>query len=130
MVHRPVHGFIVYKSRDLSSLPNLAIFQMVMELPHRAKTKSRTAICITRWMKNNDPIVEVNHRTFIFKKKGISLIDITFIVVAGSPEKRALSFNRNSFIYGSINLSTQIASSSPTTYSLVSPTAMPLLLLF
>lgn len=51
----------------------------------------------------------------------------TFIVVEGSPEKRALIFKRNSFTKGSINSSIHSASSFPTTYSLDSPISMALL---
>ena len=43
-----------------------------------------------------------------------SLFLPTFMVVAGSPEKRDLRFRSTSLMYGSTSLSSQMASSSPT----------------
>lgn len=56
----------------------------------------------------------------------------TFIVVEGSPEKRHLSFRRNSFKYGRTIFISQIASSSPNTESCSGPSVSdsPLIFIF
>jgi len=80
---------------------------MVMQLPHLAKTKSSTASCHCHKFHYLSSFYIQKKRALLAslmstekvkkKKKKKRGKKITLIVVAGSPEKRALSFSSNSF---------------------------------